>query len=101
MTYYAFRQFSELYGLSNECECICPDGLFACAATGNQDMLAVSNISDNPITLRIRAVNARSKEGQLYNTDSTHRYEKIGIIPLDSDAKVTLPRYSFISVKIS
>jgi len=99
-TYYAFKQFGELYALGNAAACTQEDKIFTCAATGEYDLLAVSNIGDTDTDISVRLNNAHGKRAALYILDSEHNLEPAGSFDSNDAINFTMPAYSFLSIKI-
>ncbi len=99
-TYYAFKQFSEFYALKNECKIDYPEGVYTCAATGEYNIIGLSNINEYDIRIKLNISGAKGKTAEIILTDKNHSYESIEKINFDNEINITLKPYSFVSIKI-
>lgn len=100
-TYYAFKQFGELYTLGNAVASTREDTIFSCAATGEYDMLAISNIGDTATDISVLLQNAHGEKAVVYMLDSAHNLEPVGDFDASGTINLIMPAYSFVSIKIS
>lgn len=98
-TYFAFKQFGELYAQKNECESHGEGFIYTCAAAGEKKLLCIANIGekDEEIKLSVSGIKngcavIRTLSEEL-DYEETHR----GILP----EKLTLKGYSFITIEFS
>ena len=98
-TYYAFKQFSELYNLSCWCYSESRDKVYSLAAKGEYNMLAVSNITEASQNISINIKGNLYKNYELYLLDEKHCLEKIADGEAGECLCVELPPYSFCSIK--
>lgn len=92
-TYYAFKQFGELYEQRNWCRTSeHKDNVFSCAAVGEKKLLCISNINETEKEIQLQM---SEKISQVILTDKTHDYE---ISDFENDGKLTLPPYSFATI---
>ncbi len=99
-SYYAFRQFSELYMLGNWCYSESKNKIYSLAASGEYEMLAISNITDKEETVRLTIVNSEKKTAEIITLDENNDYIKTSEFEISAFNDVVLPAYSFISVVI-
>ena len=99
-TYYAFKQFGELYALGAWCGCAREGFVYACAATdGKTDMLALANIGKEEVTVALDLKNPHGNHAEKLLCDRDYDYEPVanGEIPCE----ITLLPYSFVTIRIS
>ena len=99
-TYYAFRQFGELYGLGGWCGCEREGFVYACAATdGKTDIAAFANIGETPAAVSLELTGCHGTRAVVSLCDGDRDFTAVyeGAVP----GSLTLPPFSFASVKIS
>ena len=98
-TYYAFKQFGELYAQQNECESHGEGFIYTCAAAGEKKLLCIANIgeSDEEIKLSISGIKNGCAVIRTLNKELDYEETHRGILP----EKLTLEGYSFITIEFS
>ena len=92
-TYYAFKQFGELYEQGNWCRTSNhEDNVFSCAAVGDKKLLCIANINETEKEIQLKM---SEKITQVILTDKTHDYE---MIDFDDNGTIILPPYSFVTI---
>lgn len=99
-TYYAFRQFSEMYALGSCCYSECRDKIYCLAAKGEYEMIGISNITAEEREISLSVKNNSVKSAEIIILDEKHDYEKTEEIEIKDKNILTLPPYSFISIVI-
>lgn len=98
--YYAFLQFSELYRLGTWCRSTQEKNIYTCAAKGEYEMLAVANIDSVPHSLCLQFENTDAREIEIELLDKDHDLEPIQSLPFTQELSLTLPAYSFASLRL-
>ena len=99
-TYYAFRQFSEMYALGSCCYSESCDKIYCLAAKGEYEMIGISNITAEEREVSLSVNNNSVKTAELIILDEKYDYEKTEEIEIKDRNILTLPPYSFISLVI-
>ncbi|MCQ2463036.1 MAG: hypothetical protein MJ177_06480 [Clostridia bacterium] len=96
-TYYAFKQFGELYGQKNECESHGGKFVYTCAAAGEKKLLCIANISENAEEIRLEINGTQGLNVVIRSLSKNIDYEQTycGKLP----DRITLEGYSFITVE--
>ncbi len=99
-TYYAFKQFDRMYALQNAAAVTCPQGLYACAATGGEDMLGVANVGDDDVPLTFDVPGSARTRATLYETSADYTNEPVwsGSISELTALQYTVKSNSFITL---
>lgn len=97
-TYYAFRQFDEIYKLGQEVYSESEDNIYSLAATGEYDLIGISNINSEEKCIKLKILNGRFNKAHIFTLDEKNNYEKTEEIMLKEENIITLAPYSFISV---
>lgn len=97
--YYAFQQFSELYELGTWCASTQAENIYTCAAKGEYCVLAVSNIDDREHTLTLQFANCSAEKIEAELLDREHDLQKAAILAFSERIKLTLPAYSFATLR--
>lgn len=97
-TYYAFKQFGELYEHGNECESRGGGFVYTCAAKGKKKLLCIANISEIAEEIELRISGTKGCNAVIRTLSRNHDYEETycGKIP----KHITLDGYSFITIEI-
>ena len=97
-TYYAFKQFGELYEQKNECESHGGGLVYACAAADEKKLLCIANISENAEEIKLELDGIKGSNAVIRTLSKNYDYEETyhGIIP----KHITLEGYSFITIEI-
>ena len=98
-TYYAFRQFGELYAQKNECESHGEGLIYTCAASGGKKLLCVANISEQTETIKLDISGIKEKRAVIRTLSKDFDYEETyrGSIP----GELTIEGYSFITIEFT
>lgn len=99
-TYCAFRQFDELYKLGNHAYSESCDNIYSLAATGEYDMIGISNITDEKRVIKLIIENSRHKTLSVFRVDENCNYEKTQTYELKKENVIELTAYSFVSILI-
>lgn len=96
-TYYAFKQFGELYKQKNECESHGGGFIYTCAASGRKKLLCIANISENDEEINLLINGIKDNFAVIRTLSKVFDYEETyrGILP----EKITLDGYSFITIE--
>lgn len=97
-TYYAFKQFGELYEQKNECESHGGGRIYTCAAAGEKKLLCIADISENDEEIQLAVSGAKSDRAVIRTVSGKYDYEETyrGSLP----KRITLDGYSFITIEI-
>ena len=103
--YAAFRLFGELYRLGVCCESTSAGDLYTCAAKGDGEMLAVSNVGPDAQTVTLRIRGGSADRVSLRLTDETHDAEALtGVETAAANGETTcvfrLPGYAFAEITL-
>ena len=95
-TYYAFKQFSELYEQKNECESHGGGLIYTCAAASERKLLCVANISENAEKINLEISGTEGGNTVIRTLSKKYNYEETyrGNVP----KLITLEGYSFITI---
>ncbi len=99
-TYYAFRQFQELYKLGNHVFSESRDNIYSLAASGDYELICISNISNETKSVNLTVDNAKHKNAEVFRLDEILDYEKAECFTLKSENIIDLPPYSFLSIRL-
>lgn len=96
-TYYAFKQFDELYDQKNECESHGGDMIFTCAAAGEKKLLCIANISEKAekVMLSVSGIKETAVTVRTLNKNSDYEKSYSGMLP----ESIVLDGYSFITIE--
>lgn len=98
-TYFAFRQFGELYKLGTYCESTQSENIYTCAAKGDYRMLAIANTDEHDCKLNLQFLNCQSEKIEVELLDQTHDLQKIITLAFSEKVNLTLPAYSFATLR--
>ncbi len=97
-TYYAFRQFNEMYSLGQWCYSESRDKIYTLAAKGEYNLLGIANITENEQTIKLNIDNCNSETAEIYTVDKERDYELTAKVKAASEIQITLPEYSILSI---
>ena len=97
-TYYAFKQFGELYEQKNECESHGGGLIYTCAAAGEKKLLCIANISENAEEIKLELSGTDGGDAVIRTLSRKYDYGETfrGAVP----KHLTLEGYSFITIEI-
>lgn len=97
-TYYAFKQFSELYEQKNQCESHGKGLIYTCAAAGKKKLLCIANISESAEEIKLEVNGTASNNAVIRTLSKKYDYEETykGTVP----KLITLEGYSFVTIEI-
>lgn len=97
-TYYAFRQFNEFYKLGNWVYSDSYNKIYSLAASGEYDMIGLTNITENAKMVKVYINNSRFDSADIYLLDENSNYEKTDELSICTCNNIELPPYSFVSI---
>lgn len=98
-TYYAFKQFGELYAQKNECESFSDGMIYTCAAKGDKELVCIANIGEKAEEIKLDVSGTEKNTVVIRTADKNTDYEETyrGSLP----EAITLGEYSFVTIEFT
>lgn len=99
-TYYAFKQFDEMYRLGSWCYSESRDNIYSLAAGGDYRIVGISNINETEKQILLKLRGTDESKIRVLMLDEAHSLEPTKFSRSDGGIVITLAPYSFCSVII-